>query len=52
MKITYNWLGEYIDLPWDWEELVDRLTMSGLEMESATDLREGFDGIVVGKVRA
>ena len=52
MKITYNWLGEFIDLPWGWEELVDRLTMSGLEMESAIDLREGFDGIVVGKVQA
>ena len=52
MKITYSWLGEYIDLPWGWEELVDRLTMSGLEMESAIDLREGLDGIVVGKVQA
>jgi phenylalanyl-tRNA synthetase beta chain len=52
MKITYNWLGEYIELPWTWQELVDRLTMSGLEIESATDLSAGFDGIVVGKVQA
>ena len=50
MKITYNWLKEYVDFDWDWRELVERLTMSGLEMETALDLGERFQGVVVGRV--
>jgi len=50
MKITYNWLKEYVDFDWDWRELVERLTMSGLEMETAVDLGERFRGVVVGRV--
>jgi len=50
MKITYNWLKEYVDFDWDWHELVERLTMAGLEMETTVDLGERFDGVVVGRV--
>ena len=50
MKITCNWLRDYVEFDWDWRELVDRLTMSGLELEGATDLRARFEGIVVGRV--
>ena len=51
MKITCRWLREYVDFDWDWRELADRLTMSGLEMESVEDLGERLRGIVVGHVR-
>ena len=50
MKITYNWLAEYVDFDWDWRELVERLTMSGLEREAVTDLGERLHGVVVGGV--
>ena len=50
MKITYQWLKEYIDVPWDWRELADRLTMSGLALESAREMGEGLDEVVVGRV--
>ena len=50
MKITYNWLKEYVDFAWDHAELVDRLTMSGLEKESVEDLGERYRGVVVGEV--
>ena len=50
MKITYNWLKEYIDFDWDWSELVERLTMSGLELEAAEDLVQRYAGVVVGRV--
>ena len=50
MKITYNWLKEYIDLTWDHVELIDRLTMTGLERESVEDLGTRYNGVVVGKV--
>ena len=50
MKITYNWLREYVDFPWDWNELVERLTMAGLEREGVVDLGQRYEGIVVGRV--
>ena len=50
MKITCNWLRDYVEFEWDWRELVDRLTMSGLELEGATDLAARFEGVVVGRV--
>ena len=52
MKITYNWLKEYIDFPWAWPELVERLTMAGLEQEGVVDQRAQFEGVVVGHVIA
>jgi phenylalanyl-tRNA synthetase beta chain len=50
MKITRNWLAEYVDVPWAWPELVERLTLSGLELEGADDLGARFAGVVVGRV--
>ena len=50
MKITTNWLGDYIDYSWDWRELVERLTMAGLEFEGVDELGERFDGVVIGRV--
>ncbi len=50
MKVTLNWLREYIDFDWDAAELEKRLTMSGLESESLEDLGERYSGVVVGHV--
>ena len=50
MKITVNWLREYVDVDWDVTELVHRLTMAGLEAESVEDLGQQLAGIVVGHV--
>ncbi|MEE2658104.1 MAG: phenylalanine--tRNA ligase subunit beta [Candidatus Latescibacterota bacterium] len=50
MKITRDWLRDYVDYPWDVAELVDRLTMAGLEEEAVDDLATGLDGVVVGLV--
>ena len=52
MKITYNWLKEYVDFAWDWPELVDRLTMVGLEFEGAEDLGVHYEGVVIGRVNS
>ena len=52
MKVTLNWLREYIDFDWDAAELEKRLTMSGLESESLDDLGERYQGVVVGHVVA
>ncbi len=50
MKITYNWLKEYVDFAWNWPELVERLTMAGLEFEGAEDLGARYQGVVIGRV--
>jgi phenylalanyl-tRNA synthetase beta chain len=50
MKITRSWLADYVEVPWDTAELVERLTMAGLEEESVEDLGAGLSGVIVGHV--
>ncbi len=52
MKISYNWLKEYVDHPLSPEALGDALTMSGLELEEAETIGAALDGVVVGHVLA
>ena len=50
MKISYNWLKEYVDFSMTAEELGEALTLVGFEVEDV--VRKGLDlpGVVVGKV--
>ena len=41
---------EYVDVPWEPEELADRLTMAGLEVEGITYLNPGLDNVLVGQI--
>lgn len=50
MKVTLNWLKQYVDFDGPAEELAERLTMLGLEVESIEKLAGEFDGIVVAQV--
>src|SRR5688572_22430524 len=50
MKVTLNWLKQYVDFNWSPEELTERLTMLGLEVEGVQKLGGEFDGIVVAQV--
>lgn len=50
MKVTLNWLKQYVDFSWSPEELTERLTMLGLEVEGVQKLGGAFEGIVVGHV--
>ena len=52
MKITYNWLKDYVDFDWEWPELVERLTMAGLEFEGVDALGKRFEGVVIGRVNS
>ncbi len=48
MKISVSWLKEWIEtIP---EDLSDRLTMAGLEVEGVALAAPAFNGVVVGKV--
>ena len=50
MKVTLNWLKQYVDFNWSPEELTERLTMLGLEVEGVQKISGEFDGIVVAQV--
>src|SRR6266480_1950716 len=50
MKITLNWLKQYVDLDWSPEELAGRLTMLGLEVECMHRIAGEFEGIVVAQI--
>ncbi|HEU0040360.1 MAG TPA: phenylalanine--tRNA ligase subunit beta, partial [Verrucomicrobiae bacterium] len=50
MKATLNWLKQYVDFGWSPEELADRLTMLGLEVEAVHTVTGEFEGIVVAQI--
>jgi phenylalanyl-tRNA synthetase beta chain len=50
MKVTLNWLKQYVDFDWSPEELAGRLTMLGLEVEGVQKIAGAFDGIVVAQI--
>ncbi|HBG08455.1 MAG: phenylalanine--tRNA ligase subunit beta [Limnochordia bacterium] len=50
MLVSYRWLQDYVDIPWEPEELAERLTMAGLEVEGITPLAPALDRVYVGLV--
>ncbi|MCB1128456.1 MAG: phenylalanine--tRNA ligase subunit beta, partial [Verrucomicrobiae bacterium] len=50
MKVTRNWLKQYVDFDWSPAELAERLTMLGLEVEGIEEVGGDFDGVVVAEV--
>ena len=52
MKISLNWIKDYINLDGiPTEKIVEKLTMSGLEVEDYVDQNKIYSGIVVGLVK-
>ena len=50
MRLSLNWLADFVDLTLGAQALADRLTMAGLEVEAVEEVTPGFSGVVVGKV--
>ena len=50
MKISYNWLKEFINLKLSPEETAEKLTLIGLEVEEVTQYGSKLEGVVVGKI--
>jgi len=50
MKISLNWLADYVELPATPEETAAKLTLAGLEIEGVERLGEGLDGVVVAHI--
>jgi len=50
MKVSYNWLHEYLNFSVSTDELSSILTSTGLEVEGVSTFFSAFDHLVVGKV--
>jgi len=50
MRVSYNWLSEYVDLSLSPQELAKALTSRGVVVETLTYANPGAEGVVVGKV--
>lgn len=50
MKISYNWLKEFIDLNLSPEKTAEKLTLIGLEVEEVTQYGSKLEGVIVGEV--
>ena len=52
MKVTLNWLKQYVDFDGSPEELAERLTMLGLEVEGVHKIAGEFVAVRVTHARA
>src|SRR5215217_6365510 len=50
MKISLNWLREYVDFPGDADALAELLTMSGVEVEGIEQRGVSIEKVVVAQV--
>ncbi len=50
MKVTLNWLQEFVDFSLSPKELSKALTMVGLEVEEYHAMERQFSGVIAGKV--
>ncbi|MEE8449797.1 MAG: phenylalanine--tRNA ligase subunit beta, partial [Thermodesulfobacteriota bacterium] len=52
MKISLNWLKEFVELDLTAEQLAEALTMTGLEVEGILPLAEGINGVIIAQIMA
>jgi len=50
MKVTLNWLKEYVDFDFSADELSHRLTMVGLEVDAMEHHGNGLDSVIVARL--
>ena len=50
MKVTLNWLREFVDIDVDTPKLVEMLDLSGTKVESVNRPGEGLSGVIVAEV--
>jgi phenylalanyl-tRNA synthetase beta chain len=50
MKVTLNWLKDYVDFDLSVEDLSHRLTMAGLEVDALERLGDGLDSVIVARL--
>ncbi|MFC2033995.1 phenylalanine--tRNA ligase subunit beta [Chloroflexota bacterium] len=50
MKVSLNWLKEYVDITLPVNDLVDQLAMAGFEAKSVEVIGENWDNVIVGQL--
>jgi phenylalanyl-tRNA synthetase beta chain len=50
MRLSLNWLKDFVDLTEPAPVLAEKLTMAGLEVEAVEEVSPEFSGVVVGRV--
>lgn len=50
MKVSLKWLKDYVDVEIPAQELADRLTMAGLEVDALEEKRADFSGVLVARI--
>jgi phenylalanyl-tRNA synthetase beta chain len=50
MRVSYNWLKDYVDFDLSPQELAKALTSRGVVVETMEYLNPGVEGVVIGKV--
>lgn len=52
MLVSYNWLNQFVDTSGtSAEELADKITNAGIEVDAVHDMNRGVNGVVVGYVK-
>jgi len=50
MKVSLNWLKQWVEVEDTASGIADRMTMAGLETASVETFGEGYDKVVIGKI--
>ncbi len=50
MKITYNWLKEFIEIDISPEEVAEKITLAGVEVDNVTELNSFMKDVVVAEI--
>jgi len=50
MKVSLNWLKEWVNIEDTPSGIADRMTMAGLETASVEPYGEGYDAVVIGRI--
>ncbi len=50
MKCTYHWLKEFVDFDFSPEQLAEKLTILGLEVDGTENIHRNTNGAIVGEV--
>ena len=51
MDISFRWLNQYVEQDWAPDDLAERLTMAGLEVETVEPVGQSLAGVMVGEVK-
>ena len=52
MKVSLDWLKDYVEIRMGLKELTELLTMGGLEVEQVVQMGEGFEKVVVAEINS